>query len=179
MKSYTIRLTVKIKNRNEILKDVIKEGKKHPKNWRAVFGKDEKRLSRDYYLFNPDSGVYLLKEYEKNPFVTKGVGGKIARYVDQDIETKISKYSGDFGIIQGDFSKIYKNIEKGVKPEKIYNAALKGKKDYGLTIPIKGHASSSSDIYNGIRDILSKKQKTVDTKFEKIASEDGLYNSYD
>lgn len=170
---------MKIKNRNEILKDVIKEGKKNPKNWRAVFGKDEKRFSRDYYLFNPDSGIFLLKEYEKNPFETKGIGGKIARYVDQDIETKISKYSGDFGIIQGDFAKIYKNIGKGIKPEKIYNAALKGKKDYGLTIPIKGHASSSSDIFNGMRNILSNKQKTLDSKFEKLASDDGLYKSYD
>ena len=170
---------MKIKNRNEILKDVIKEGKKNPKNWKAVFGRDDKRFSRDYYLFNPDIGIFLLKEYEKNPFETKGIGGKIARYVDQDIETKISKYSGDFGIIKGDFAKIYKNIERGIKPEKIYNAALKGKNDYGLTIPIKGHASSSSDIFNVIRDVLSKKQKTLDTKFEKMASDDGLYKSYD
>ena len=170
---------MKIKSRNEILKDVIKEGKKHPKDWRAVFGKDEKRFSRDYYIFNPEIGIYLLKEYEKNPYKIKGLGGKIAHHVDEDIETKISKYSGDFGIIQGDFKKVFKNIERGIKPEKIFNAALRGKKDYGLTMPIKGHASSSKEIFNGIRNLLTKKQKTLDSKFEKIASDDGLYKSYE
>jgi len=170
---------VKIKTRDEILKDVIKEGKKHPKDWRAVFGKDEKRFSKDYYIFNPETGIYLLKEYEKNPYEIKGIGGKIARYVDQDIETKISKYSGDFGIIQGDFKKVFKNIERGIKPEKIFNEALKGKKDYGITMLIKGHASSSKEIFNVIRDILNKKQKTLDCKFEKIAADDGLYKSYE
>ena len=170
---------MKIKNRNEILKDVIGEGEKNPDNWQAVFGRDEKRFSRDFYIFNPNSGVYLLKEYEKNPYEIKGVGGKIARYIDEDIESKITKYSGDFGILQGDFSKVLKNIEKGVKPEKIFKAALKGKTDYGLTIPIKGQASSSKEIFNEMRSFLSNKQKSLDNKFEKIASEDGLYKSYD
>jgi len=59
---------VKIKKRNEILNDVIRDGKRHPKNWRAVFGKDKTLLSDDYYLFNPEIGIYLLKEYKKNPF---------------------------------------------------------------------------------------------------------------
>ena len=170
---------MKIKSRNEILKDVIKEGKKHPKDWRAVFGKDEKRFSRDYYIFNPNIGIYLLKEYQKNPYEIKGIGGKIARKIDEDIETKISKFSGDFGIIQGDFTKVIKNIEKGIEPEKIFNAAIKGKKDYGITMPIKGHATSSKELFKGMHDVLNKKQKPLDSKFEKLASDDGLYKSYE
>ncbi len=170
---------MKIKSRNEILKDVIREGKKYPKDWRAVFGKDEKRFSRDYYIFNPNIGIYLLKEYEKNPYEIKGVGGKVARKIDDDIETKISKFSGDFGIIQGDFTKVLKNIEKGIKPEKIFNAAIKGKKDYGITMPIKGHATSSKELFNEMHDILNKKQKALDSKLEKLASDDGLYKSYE
>jgi len=77
---------VKIKKRNEILNDVIRDGKKYPKDWKAVFGKDDKNLSRDYYIFNPNTGIYLLKEYEKNPYEIKGIGGKIARHVDEHIE---------------------------------------------------------------------------------------------
>ena len=170
---------MKIKNREEILKDVIKEGEKNPKNWQAVLGRDEKRFSRDFYIFNPNSGIYLLKEYEKNPYEIKGIGGKIARYVDEDIESKITKYSGDFGIVQGDFSKVIRNIKKGVKPEKIFKAAIKGKNDYGLTIPIKGQASTSKEVFKEMRSVLSNKQRSLDNKFEKIASDDGLYNSYD
>ena len=170
---------VKIKSRNEVLNDVIRDGKKHPKDWKAVSGNDNKRLSKDYYIFNPDVGIYLLKEYEKNPFVVKGIGGKIARHVDEDIDAKVSKYANDFGIVQGDFKKIMKNLEKGVKPQKIFDAAFKGKKDFGLSIPIRGHASSQEEVFKNINNNYSKKQKKLDVKFEKMASDDGVYNSYD
>ena len=115
---------VKVKPRNEVLNDVIRDGKKYPKDWKAVFGKDNNRLSKDYYIFNPNIGIYLLKEYEKNPFEVKGIGGKIARYVDEDIEADVAKYAGDFGIVQGDYKKIIKNLEKGVKPQKIFTKII-------------------------------------------------------
>ena len=46
-------------------------------------------------------------------------------------------------------------------------------------MPVRGHASSSKDSFQNIRDTLSDKQKKLDSKFEKIATDDGLYNSYD
>jgi hypothetical protein len=170
---------VKIKKRNEILNDVIRDGKKHPKNWGAVFGKDKNLLSDDYYLFNPEIGIYLLKEYKKNPFQIRGVGSKVARKVDENIKTNISKHDGDFGIIQGDFKKIFKNLERGIKPDKIFQEAVKGKRDFGLKMPIKGKATSSEDNFENMKNELSTKQKKLDKKFEEIASDDGLYNSYD
>ena len=170
---------VKIKSRNEILNDVIRDGKKCPKDWKAVFGKDNKLLSKDYYIFNPNIGVYFLKEYQKNPFEVKGVGGKIARHLDEDMEVEISKHAGDFGIIQGDFQKILKNLEKGMQPNKILEAAIKGKEDLGISIPVRGHASASKDVFDNIQNTLSTKQKKLDLKFQKIATDDGLYSSYD
>ena len=169
---------VKIKKRNDILNDVIRDGKKYPKDWKAVFGKDDKNLSKDYYIFNPNAGIYLLKEYEKNPYETKGIGGKIARHVDEHIEAEVSKYAGDFGIVQGDFRRILKNLEKGVEPKKIFDAAIKGKKNLGISMPVRGHASSSKDVFDNIHNNFSTKQKKLDKKFEEMATEDGLYNSY-
>lgn len=170
---------MKIKNRNEVLNDVIRDGKKHPKGWKAILGEDRSRFSRDYYILNRETGIYFLKEYEKNPFEIKGIGGKIARRVDDEIEAEISKKSGDFGIIQGDFQKILKNLEKGINPDKIFNEAIKGKKDYGLKIPVRGKASSSKEAFDNIRNNLSDKHKKIDSKVEKMASDDGLYKSYD
>jgi hypothetical protein len=169
----------KIKTRHEILNDVIRDGKKHPKGWKAVFGEDKKRMSRDYYVFNPNIGIYLLKEYQKNPFEIRGVGGKIARYVDENIENELSRFSNDFGIIQGDFKKILKNLEKGIDPKRMFDSAVKGKKDYGIRMPVRGHASSSKDVYKNLNNELSSKQKKIDNKFEEIAEDDGLYKSYD
>ena len=168
-----------IKSRNEILNDVIKEGKKHPEGWKAVFGKDKDLLSTDYYVFNPNIGIFLLKEYQKNPFEIKGIGGKIARKIDEDIHNEITKNPGDFGIIQGDFKKIIKNLERGINPQKIFDAAIKGKKDFGISMPIRGKASTSKDVFDTLRNTLSTNQKKLDSKLEQMAKDDGLYSAYE
>lgn len=168
----------KIKKRNEILTDVIKDAKKHPKGWKSIYGKDKDRLSTDYYMLHPKIGIYLLKEYQKNPYERVGIGGKIARQVDSEIEKEITKTAGDFGIIQGDFQKILKNLGQGIQPEKIMNAAIHGKKDYGLSIPVRGQVTKSKTAFKNINETLSNKQKKIDSKFEKIANDEGLYNSY-
>jgi hypothetical protein len=168
-----------IKSRSEILTDIIRNGKKHPKNWKAVVGQDRQRLSKDFYIFNPNIGIYLMKEYQKNPYEVKGVGSKIARQVDEGIEADISKHSGDFGILQGDFRKILKNLEKGIKPEKIFNSAISGKNDYGVKIPVRGRASSSKPVFDSVHNEMKQKRKKLDSKFEELAKKDGLYKGYD
>lgn len=170
---------MKIKTRQETLMDIIKDAKKQPKEWKAVFGRDKDLFSRDTYILNNKIGVYLLKEYQKNPFEVRGLGSKIARRIDDDVENEITKYAGDFGIIQGDIRKILKNLEKGVQPEKILSEAVKGRgKRFGMSIPVRGQASSSEEIFSNISNTLSTKQKKLDAKFEKMASDDGLYSNY-
>ena len=170
---------MEIKPRREILDEIIRDAKKHSKGWKAVFGKDKERLSQDYYIFNPKTGIYLLKEYQKNPFDVRGIGGKIARYVDEDIEADISKYAGDFGILKGDIKKISKNILSGIQPKDIFESAIKGEnEDMGISMPMRGHASASKDSFNHLHNTLSTKQKRIDAKFEKMATDDGLYDSY-
>jgi hypothetical protein len=56
---------------------------------------------------------------------------------------------------------------------------LKGKKDLGLSMPIRGQASTSKIVFENIYNNFSKKQKKIDEKFQKIASDEGLYKSYD
>jgi hypothetical protein len=169
---------LKIKPRNEILNDVIKDAEKHSNNWKAVFGKDDLRASNDYYLYHPNVGLYLLKEYFKNPYEIKGIGSKIARHIDEDIEKNISDFSSNFGILQGDIRKIASNLKKGIQPDQIINAAITGK-DLGLKIPLKGHATSSDKTFSTIKEQIGKTQKKINTKFEELASKDGIYQSYD
>lgn len=169
---------MKIKSRNEILTDIINDSKKHPKGWMSTFGKDSKILSNDCYIFNPDVGVYLLKEYQKNPFQVKGIGTKIARHLDEDIEDKIHKKTGDFGIIQGNIQKIIKNIDKGIHPKKIFEEGLKGN-DLGIKVPIKGKTLPSKDTFSYMQNSYLSKQKKLNGKIEDMMSEDGLYKAYD
>lgn len=169
---------MKNKPRNEILNDIIKDSKKFPEGWKAASGKDKKLFSTDYYIFNPNIGIYLLKEYQKNPFQVTGIGTKIARCIDDDIEEGINKKSEDFGIIQGNIQKIIKNIEKGIHPQKIFEEGLKGN-DLGITVPVKGKASTSENTFNYLQQTFASKQKKLNEKFEKMAADDGLYSSYD
>ena len=169
---------MKVKKRNEVLNDIIKDAKKQPKGWKAAFGKDPKHLSNDYYIFNPEIGIYLLKEYHKNPYEVKGVGGKVARNIDDDILKLQEKKPIDFGIVQGNIPKLARNIQKGIRPEEIFHAALKGK-DLGLSLSLKGRASTSKQTYSEINNVLSPKQRKLNSSLDKMITDDGLYRSYD
>ncbi len=169
---------MKIKPRNDILRDIIRDGKKHPKGWHAAFGTDPSLFSHDCYIFHPHIGIYLLKEYNKNPFEVKGVGLKLARRIDEDIQEQMTRKSGDFGIIQGDIRKILTNINKGIPPQQILTSALQGE-DLGITIPVQGRASTSQDTFHSLKSTFSQKQKKLQTHLEKMVSEDKLYTSYE
>jgi hypothetical protein len=169
---------VKIKPRNDILKDIIRDAKKHPKGWSAAFGQDTNLFSHDCYIFHPDIGIYLLKEYNKNPFEIKGMGSKLARQIDDDIEEQITRKSGDFGIIQGDIQKILTNINKGIPPQQIFTSAINGE-DLGITIPVQGHVSTSKDTFHNLKNTFSSHQKKLENSFEKLVSEDEIYKSYE
>lgn len=169
---------MKIKQRTEILHDIIRDGKKHPKGWQVAFGNDSSSLSHDYYIFHPNIGIYLLKEYNKNPYEIKGLGSKLARHIDEDIQEHIKKTSGNFGILQGDIQKILSNIHRGIPPEKILTSALHGD-DLGLTIPVRGQVSTSIDAVRSLKNTFSSQQKKLTNHLEKMVSDDGLYTSYE
>lgn len=169
---------MRIKNRDETLQDIIKDASQNPTNWKAVCGKDYHHLSDDYYLFHPNVGLYLLKQYQKNPYAVKGVGGKIARHVDKDLEQCITDLSGSFGIIQGDIKKIASHLQKGARPETIINAAIQGK-DMGLTLPLQGTSSISEESFSTLKDQHVQSRKKLNHEFEKIVKQDGIYSSYE
>jgi hypothetical protein len=169
---------VKIKSRSEILSDIIHDSKNHPTGWKAAIGRDHQTLSNDYYILNPEIGCYLIKEYQKNPYQKKGLGSKIARNIDDDIENIIVKDSKDFGIIQGDIRRFLRNIDKGFSPDYIFQQGIKGK-DLGISIPVRGKAASSNENYNLIREIFLSKQKTLDQRITRMLAKEGYYQGFD
>ena len=92
-------------------------------------------------------------------------------------QLKLDKKLGTFGIIQGNFKKIIKSIEKGIPPQKILQEGVKGK-DLGITVPVKGKASTSESAFKSLQQTFQSKQKKLNEKFEKIATDNGLYSSY-
>ena len=169
---------MKLKKRDELLNDIIHQGKKNPTGWMASFGKNNHHLSDDYYLLHPNIGLFYMKEYQKNPFQQFGIGGKIARKIDGDVTEELRKQAHNFGIIQGDIRKITKNIQRGISPKEIIQGMYEGK-DKGMSLPVKGKATNSIESMKKVKEQGKDNQKKINHHFKKMAKEDGLYASYD
>lgn len=76
---------MRIRDWQDILSEVT-EGGHDPDGWRAVAGDRRRGLGEDMLLGHPAAGVFMLKTYAKNPREVRGVGARVARKVDGDIE---------------------------------------------------------------------------------------------
>jgi len=76
---------MRVRDWQDILADVT-EADVDPDGWRAVAGERRRGLGEDLYLGHPNAGVYALKTYAKNPVELRGVGSRVARRIDEDLE---------------------------------------------------------------------------------------------
>ncbi|MFW5949855.1 MAG: hypothetical protein ACOCR6_00680 [archaeon] len=89
---------MRVRDWQDILEDVV-ENDTDPDGWRAVGGDRANGIGEDLYLGHPSVGVYQLKTYAKNPFDVQGVGTRIARKIDDDIEPLFPEDGTDlFGV---------------------------------------------------------------------------------
>ena len=76
---------MRVRDWQDILEDVV-ESDADPDGWRGVAGQRRSGIGEDLYLGHPNVGVYHLKTYAKNPYDLRGVGTRVARKVDGDID---------------------------------------------------------------------------------------------
>ncbi len=76
---------MRVRDWQEILADVASDST-DPDGWRAVAGSRRGGLGEDLYFGHPSVGVYHLKTYAKNPRDLRGVGARVARKVDDDLD---------------------------------------------------------------------------------------------
>jgi hypothetical protein len=85
----------------DVLSDVV-ESKADPKGWRAVSGNRRRGIGEDLYIGHPRAGVFQVKTYAKNPFEVKGVGSRVARRLDDEIDPLFpSEVGGRFAVQRG------------------------------------------------------------------------------
>lgn len=85
---------MKVRDWQDVLRDVV-ESDADPQGWRAVAGDRARGLGEDFYVGHPSAGVFLLKTYAKNPFEVHGVGTRVARKIDDDLDPLLP--AGDEG----------------------------------------------------------------------------------
>jgi hypothetical protein len=171
-------MTMNVKRLQSILEEIVEEGDQRPDGWRAVFGMDKRTYTYDIYIINPVIGVYQIKMDHKNPYELRGVGGKIARKVDEEIMGMIGE-DGNFGIIRQRPDEISNSLRSGISFEDIVKASIiAGESGYGMDAPVRGPIDNSSESINLLRSTFPNEKKRIELEFEKIAEEDGMYRSY-
>ena len=87
---------MRVRDWQDILTDVT-EGDRDPEGWRAVAGQRQRGVGEDLYLGHPAAGVFHLKTYAKNPYELQGVGTRVARKVDEDLDPLLPRRTDDDG----------------------------------------------------------------------------------
>ena len=76
---------MKVRDWQDILQEVADKNVE-PAGWRAVGGDRSSGVGEELFLAHPAVGVYQLKTYAKNPFEVQGVGTRVARRIDEDLD---------------------------------------------------------------------------------------------
>jgi hypothetical protein len=76
---------MRVRDWQDIMTDVV-ESDADPEGWRAVGGDRSGGLGEDLFIGHPGAGVFQVKTYAKNPFEVQGVGARVARRIDEDID---------------------------------------------------------------------------------------------
>ena len=76
---------MRVRDWQDILADVT-DGSVDPDGWRAIAGQRRQGVGEDLFFGHPAIGVYQLKTYAKNPYEVKGVGAKVARRIDDELD---------------------------------------------------------------------------------------------
>ena len=76
---------MRVRDWQDILGEIIEESDDR-NGWRAIAGQRSGGVGEDLYLGHPGAGLYHLKTYAKNPYEVRGVGARVARRIDEDID---------------------------------------------------------------------------------------------
>lgn len=87
---------MRVRDWQDILEDVASE-EADPDGWRAVAGRRRDGVGEDFYLGHPAVGVYQLKTYAKNPVTLRGVGSRVARRIDDELDPLLPDRDADDG----------------------------------------------------------------------------------
>ena len=93
---------MRVRDWQDILEDIV-ESDADAGDWRAVAGDRRGGPGEDVFLGHPSVGVYQLKTFAKNPYEVQGVGSRVARKVDEELDPLFpSKDAGGrFGVNDG------------------------------------------------------------------------------
>ncbi len=177
---------MKVRDWKDILNDVV-ESNADPSGWRAVGGDRRSGIGEDMYIAHPAVGAYQLKTYAKNPFNVDGVGTKVARSIDDELEPLFpSKKSstGHFGVQEpirdeDTAEKRAKELETVVEthadapttPQALFED-LMGALDSPAYGPMEFDQTDRPEQMEQLTETFEEAEELLDKEFEDIIDED-------
>ncbi len=152
-----------MKSREEILNEIIQKGRKNPKGWKGAYRYDSRLHASEYTFFHPEFGIYRIKEWQKNPYETIGVGEKLARKVDENL---LKNRIGNFGIVRFNPKRL-EEVEEITFKTMIKEGILK------LELEGEMHHMPKPLDYE-----LRKKNKKMDEKFLEMLQAERAFDGY-
>ena len=168
-----------IKSLQEILREILHEGKKSPGEWKTISAPTPDRSGSDLLLFHPQIGpIYQVRAYEKNPYKIEGMGTRISRNVDNDFLKLVEnqKIRGNTGIFDINFRIMQKSLAEGKKIDQIFLDALIGEKKQGLDFLNLG--SSYGTKGQKPFPTITEAQKRLNNHYNRLIKRDGKNSLY-
>jgi len=180
---------MQVRDWQDIMEEVVDSGA-DPEGWRAVGGDRSSGIGEDLYIGHPDTGVFQVKTYARNPFEVQGVGARVARRIDDDLDSLFPKRerddAGRFGVQsppedEEDAETMAKRLEETVK---IHAEAPTGPDDFFTDVmdaldspafgPMEYEFDGRPDRLDDLADEFADADDLLSKDLDQLVEDDGV-----
>jgi hypothetical protein len=174
-----------VRDWQDIMEDVV-ESDVDPDGWRGVGGDRTNGLGEDLYIGHPGVGVFQIKTYARNPFQVEGVGARVARRIDDELDPLFpdEDASGHFGVQQPPESEqeaeqkvtdlqtvVETHAEAPTTPDALFEDIMDALDSpaYG---PMEFDMTDRPESMDDLTDSFEEAEQLLDAEFEDVVDED-------
>lgn len=182
---------MRVRDWQDIVQDVV-DANVEPSDWRAVAGPRDDGLGEDMYLGHPQSGVFLLKTYPKNPFEVRGVGTQVARSIDDEIADHLPIDTGArFGVQSGAEDEIAaqnraKRLQETVKthadapttPDALFRDVMEAIESPAFG-PLTFDSNDRPDPMDDLAGTFDEAENVLNSELDELLDEDDIGRAFD
>lgn len=178
---------MRVRDWQDILEDVASEDT-DPDGWRAVAGRRRAGVGEDFYLGHPAVGVYQLKTYAKSPRTLRGVGTRVARRIDDELDPLLpgqdDENGGRFAVRrppedESEAEQMARRLEETVKvhaeaptsPEDLFEDVMEAV-DSPAWGPMEYEFTGRPDRLDELSDTFEEAERLLDSELEELIDED-------
>jgi hypothetical protein len=180
-------LTMRVRGWKDIVEEVV-ESDGDPEEWRAVAGDRSSGVGEDLYVGHPTGGVFQMKTYARNPFEVEGVGARVARKVDGDLDPLFPEWDdgGRFAVQsppedEEDAERSVKELEEVLKahaaaptdPDHLFEDVMEAV-DSPAFGPMDYEFDERPAVLDDLAGTFEDAESVLETEFEELVEEDGV-----